>query len=163
MSMFTLATSCLITSNLPWFMDLIFQVLMQYCSLQYRTLLSPPATSTTGYCFCFGSASLFLMELFLHSSPEAYWAPTNLRASSFSVVSFCLVNVKYVSENSFKIFLFFFPWRPTSMWDLSSLTWDQTYNSCGKSRVCYTGPLGKSLKRFFNDGLGQENNLWWKG
>ena len=30
--MFTLAISCLTTSNLPWFMDLIFQVPMQYCS-----------------------------------------------------------------------------------------------------------------------------------
>ena len=35
MSMFTLAISCLTTSNLPWFMDLTFQVPMQYCSLQY--------------------------------------------------------------------------------------------------------------------------------
>ena len=108
MSMFTLATFCLITSNLPWFMDLIFQVLMQYCSLQHWTWLSPPATSTTGHRFCFGSASLFLLELFLHSSPIAYWAPTNLRASSFTVISFCLLNIKYVSENSCKIFLFFF-------------------------------------------------------
>ena len=32
MLMFTLAISCLITSNLPWFMDLTFQVPMQYCS-----------------------------------------------------------------------------------------------------------------------------------
>ena len=39
MSMFTLAISCLTTSNLPWFMDLTFQVPMQYCSLQHQTLL----------------------------------------------------------------------------------------------------------------------------
>ena len=31
--MFTLAISCLTTSNLPWFMDLTFQVPMQYCSI----------------------------------------------------------------------------------------------------------------------------------
>jgi len=31
--MFTLAISCLTTSNLAWLMDLIFQVPMQYCSL----------------------------------------------------------------------------------------------------------------------------------
>ena len=58
---------------------------MQYCSLQHRTLLLSPITSTTGYCFCFGSfpsffpeldnytvakISLFL-ELFLHWSPVA--------------------------------------------------------------------------------------------
>ena len=32
--MFTLAISCLTTSNLPWFMDLTFQVHLQYCCLQ---------------------------------------------------------------------------------------------------------------------------------
>src|SRR5574337_990740 len=36
-------------------MDLTFQVPMQYCSLRHRTLLLSPVTSTTGYCFCFGS------------------------------------------------------------------------------------------------------------
>ena len=35
MSAFTLAVSCLTTSNLPWFVDLTFQVPMQYCSLQH--------------------------------------------------------------------------------------------------------------------------------
>ena len=30
--MFTLVISCLTTSNLPWFMDLAFQIPMQYCS-----------------------------------------------------------------------------------------------------------------------------------
>ena len=32
---FSLAISCLTTSNLPWFMDLTFQVPMQYCSFQH--------------------------------------------------------------------------------------------------------------------------------
>ena len=50
---FTLAISCLTTSNLPWFMDLTFQVPMQYCFLQHQTLLPSPVTSTTGCCFCF--------------------------------------------------------------------------------------------------------------
>ena len=61
-----------------WFTDLTFQVPVQYCSLQHRTLLSPPDTSTTGRCFCFGSASSFLLELFFCSSPVAYWAPADL-------------------------------------------------------------------------------------
>ena len=39
-------------------------------------------TSTTGWCFCFGSVSLFFLELFLHWSPVAYWAPTDLGSSS---------------------------------------------------------------------------------
>ena len=90
MSTFTLAISCLTTSNLPWFMDLTFQVPMQYCSLHHQTLLSSPLASTTGCCFCFGSVSSFFLELFLHWSPVAYWAPTDLENSSFSVLSFCL-------------------------------------------------------------------------
>ena len=32
----------------------------------------------------------FLLELFLHSSPAAYWIPTNLGSSPFSVIYFCL-------------------------------------------------------------------------
>ena len=91
MSTFTLAIiSCLTTSNLPWFMDLTFQVPMQYCSLQHRTLLLSPVTSTTAYCFCFGSIPSFFLELFLYWSPVAYWAPADLRSSSFRILSFCL-------------------------------------------------------------------------
>ena len=85
MSIFTVAISCLTTSNLPWFMDLTFQVPMQYCSLQHWILLLSPVTSTTGCCFSFGSVSSFFLELFLHWSPVAYWAPTHLGSSCFSV------------------------------------------------------------------------------
>ena len=79
---FTLAISCLTTSNFPWFMDLTFQVPMQYCSLQHHTLHLSPVTSTAGYCFCFGSIPSFFLELFLYWSPVAY--------SPFNVLSFCL-------------------------------------------------------------------------
>ena len=72
-------------------MDLTLQVSMQYCSLQHQTLLPSPVTSTAGHCFCFGSASTFFLELFLYSSPGAYWAPTDLGSSFFSVRSFCLI------------------------------------------------------------------------
>ena len=88
--MFTLAISCLTTCNLPWLMDLTFQVPMQYWSLQHRTLLPSPVTSTTWHCFHFDSISLFSLELFLLSYPVAYWAPTDLGSSSFRVLSFCL-------------------------------------------------------------------------
>ena len=88
MLMFTLAISCLITSNLSWLMDLTFQVPMQYYSLQHQNLLQSPTTSTTGGCFCFDSASSFYLKLFLLSSPVAYWAPTNLGSLSFSVIFF---------------------------------------------------------------------------
>ena len=87
---FTLAISCLTTSNLLWFMDLTFQVPMQYCSLQHQTLLLLPVASTTRYCFCFVSIPSFFLELFLHWSPVACWAPTDLGNSSFSILSFCL-------------------------------------------------------------------------
>ena len=55
--MFTLAISCLTTSNLPWFIVLTFQVPMQYCSFQRWTFLPSPVTSTTGCCFHFWSAA----------------------------------------------------------------------------------------------------------
>ena len=90
MSVFTLVISCLTTSNLPWFMDLTSQVPMQNCSLQPQTLLPPPLTSTDGHCFCFNYISSFFLELFLHSSPVAYWAPTELRSSSFFILFFHL-------------------------------------------------------------------------
>ena len=89
MLMFTLAI--LTISNLSWFMDLTFQVPMQYCSLQHRTLLPSPVTSTAGCCFCFGFVSSFFLELFLHWYPVAYYSTsTDLGSSSFSVLSFCL-------------------------------------------------------------------------
>ena len=75
MLMFTLAVSCLATSRLLWFMDLTFQVPVQYCSLQHQTLLPSPVISTTRCCFCFGSVSSFFLELLLHWSPVACWAP----------------------------------------------------------------------------------------
>ena len=71
-------------------MDLTFQVPIQYCYLQHLTLLLSPVTCTTGYCFCFGSTPPFFLESFLHWSPVAYWAPTDLGSSSFSIPSFCL-------------------------------------------------------------------------
>ena len=97
MSMFTLVISCLTTSNLPWLMDLTSQVPMQYCSWQHRTLLLSPVTSTTGCCFCLDSIPSFFLELFLHSCQVAYWAPTDLGSSSFSVLSFA---ISYCSRDS---------------------------------------------------------------
>ena len=93
MSVFTLTISCLTTSNLPWFMDLTFQVPMQFlCLLQHRTLLSPPDTSTTERWFHFVPATSFfvgLLVIALWSSPVVYWTPSNLGGLS-SVISFFL-------------------------------------------------------------------------
>ena len=63
---------------------------MQYYSLQHWIFLLSPVTSTTGYCFCFGSIPSFFLELFLHWCPVAYWAPNDLGSSSFGILPFCL-------------------------------------------------------------------------
>ena len=87
---FTLAISCLTTSNLPWLMDLTILVPVQYCRLQHQFLHLSPVIFKIGCCFHFGSVSSFLLKLFLHWSPVAYWAPTVPWSSSFSSLSFCL-------------------------------------------------------------------------
>ena len=92
---------------------------MQYFYLHHRNLLQSLLTSTTGCCFCFGSISSFFLELFLHYSPVAYWAPTDLGSSSFSVL-FCL------------FILFRLKWeevRKTTRafrYDLNQITYDHT-------------------------------------
>ena len=72
MSVFTLAISCLTTFNLSWFMNLTFQVPMQYCSLQHWTWLPSPVTSTAGCCFALALSlhsfwSYFSRDLQLHT------------------------------------------------------------------------------------------------
>ena len=101
MLMFNLAISHSTTCNLPWFMDLAFQVPMQYCSLLHQTLLPSPVMSTTGCCFCFGSVPSFSLELFLYWSPIAYWAPTDLWSSSFSVLSFAFSYCSWGSKGRY--------------------------------------------------------------
>ena len=58
--------------------------------MQHRTLLPSSVTSTIRCCFCFGSVPSLFLELVLHWSAAACWAPTYLGSSSFSVLSFCL-------------------------------------------------------------------------
>ena len=76
------------SSSLLWFMELTFQVPMQYCSLQHGTLLLSPVPFRTGCCVCFGSIPSFFLELFLLWSPVADWGPIDLGSLSFSVLSF---------------------------------------------------------------------------
>ena len=93
MSMFILSISCLTMPHLSWFMDLTFQVPIQYCSLQHQILLSSPDTSTTERHFHFSPAVLFflgLLVVLLHSSQVTYWTPSDLGESSFGVIYFCL-------------------------------------------------------------------------
>ena len=63
-----------------------------YCSLQHQSLLLSPVTSTSGHCFHFGSIFSLSLELFLHWSPVAHWAPTDPGSSSFSVIPFLPFN-----------------------------------------------------------------------
>ena len=68
--------SCLTMYNLPWFMDLTFQVPMQYCSVQHWNWFSSVDTSTTEHLSHVSPATWFFLELLLivlHSSPVAYW------------------------------------------------------------------------------------------
>ena len=88
--MFIFVISYLTTSNLPWFMDLTFQVHMQYYPWQHWILLSSPDTSTDRHHFCFGLTSSFFLQLRLQFSPVVYWTPSDFRGSSFSFISFCL-------------------------------------------------------------------------
>jgi len=69
-------------------MNLNLKVPMQYCSLQHQTSLPSPVISTARCCFCFGFVSSSFLELLLHSSPVAYWAPADLVSSYFSVLCF---------------------------------------------------------------------------
>ena len=62
---------------------------MQHCSLQHRTLL-PLCHIHNWVLFLLWLHPFILLELFLHWSPVAYWAPTDLGSSSFSVPSLCL-------------------------------------------------------------------------
>ena len=71
-------------------MDLTFHVSMQYWFLQHQKLLPSPVTSTMGHYFHLAFVSLFFLKLFLHSFPIAYWPPTDLGSSSFSVIYFCI-------------------------------------------------------------------------
>ena len=84
---------------------------MQYCSLQGQTCSESTKSNCSYYLlqqilsqwhinhhhqtyhnwmsFCFGLALSFSLELFLPSSPVAYWTATNLEGSSSAIISCC--------------------------------------------------------------------------
>ena len=81
--MFTLAISCLTTSNLPWYMDITFQVPMQHCSI------TSDFTSITSHIHNWVLFLLWL-DLFILSWAIPPLISIDLGSSSFSVISFCL-------------------------------------------------------------------------
>ena len=89
MSMITLAISCLTTSNLAWFMDLTFQVLMQDCSLQHHTWLSSQSHSQLGIVFSLAPSLHFFWSYFSFFSNNILGTYRS-GESSLSVLSFCL-------------------------------------------------------------------------
>jgi len=78
-----------VTKSQTWLTD---WTELSWCNIVLYSIRLTSITSHiyTWHCFCFWSITLFFLELFLHSSPVACWAPTGLRYSSFSVISFCL-------------------------------------------------------------------------
>ena len=72
MLMFTLAISCLTTSNSPWFMDLTVQVPMQYCFYIIGLYFHHQSHPHLGVAFASTLISSFFLESFLHWSPIVY-------------------------------------------------------------------------------------------
>ena len=105
-------------------MDLTFQVPLQYCSLQHRTLLSPLDTCTIRCCFHCGSASSLLLELFLHSSTVAYWAPTDLGEFIFQCHIFSPFHIIHwiLNTRSQSTLSFFFPPVDHILSELTTMT-----------------------------------------
>ena len=113
-------------------MDLTLQVPIWYCSLQHWPWLSPPGTFPTRHCFCFGSASSFFLQLFLRSSPIAYWTPAEPRLGGGShlpvFICFCLSHYSWGSQGKVQfssvqslscVWLFVTPWTAAHQASLS--------------------------------------------
>ena len=62
---------------------------MQYFSLQPWTYFHHQSHPQLGVIFALALSLHSFLELFLHSSPVAYWASIDLGSSSFSVIFFC--------------------------------------------------------------------------
>ena len=73
MSMFTLDISCLTTSNLPWFMDLTFQLPMQYCSYSIRLYFLHQWHPQVGVAFLWLRLSGVSSPLISSSVLDTYW------------------------------------------------------------------------------------------
>ena len=89
MSMFIPAISCLTTSNLPWFMELTFQVPMQYILYSIRLYFHHQSHPQLGVVFAW-LCLLILSGVISPPISSSILEPTDLGSSPFSVLSFCL-------------------------------------------------------------------------
>ena len=93
MFIFTLAISCLTTSNLPWFMALTDQVPMQYCFYSIGLYFHHQSHPHLGVAFALTLVSSFFLESFLHWSPivYGYWLTwgVHLSVSYLFAFSYC--------------------------------------------------------------------------
>ena len=129
-------------------MDLTFKFPMQYFFLQHWTLLPSPVTFTAWCCFCFGSVSSFFLELFLHSSPVAYWASTDLESSSFSVTSFVFSYCSWGSQG-----------KNTEMVCHCLLQWKKSMNSMKRQKdTTLKAELSRSVCAQYATGEEWRNN-----
>ena len=90
MSVFTLAISSLTTSNLPWFMDLTFQVPMQYCSSQHQTYFYHQSHPQLGVVFALALSIILsgiISPLISSSILDTYWPEEFI----FQCPIFCLL------------------------------------------------------------------------
>ena len=141
--------------------------------MEHRTLLSPPDTSTTGRCFHFGSASSFLLELFLHSHLLTWGV--HLSVSYLFACSYCWWGSQ--GKNAAVVCHFLLRWTrfcqnsppwsicigwPDTAWLTVSLSWTQLWSmwsvwvvfcDCAFHSVC---PLMDEDKRLVEAS-------WWEG
>ena len=169
-------------------MDLIFQVTMQYCFLHHQTWPPFPVISTTGHCFHFDSVSSFFLKLYLHWSPVAYWAPTDLGEVHLSVsyiftFSYCswvlqarILKWFAISFSSGPCFVRTLHHDPSILggptWHGSLFHWvRQDCGLCHRLVFCYCGfhsicPVMDKDKRFMKASWWEWGKLvffWWVG
>ena len=122
---------------------------MQYCSSQHQALLLSPVTSTTGYCFCFGSIpSFYYYAIIIHvfssvqllSHVQLFATPWIAARQAFLSITNCwsslkLMSIELVMPSSHFILccpLFFLPSiLPAS----GSFPMSQLFAWCGQSTV----------------------------